>query len=769
MDSSEILAHFRHVSKVGGSQWRADCPACGDTKQHLYINFAPGGKTLLDCKKGCLFGDIVAAAGMQQKDFFADECPNDQHHKKWEFLREHIYNSANGQPIAKKVIYKMPDGGKSAVWMRHEHGQYIKGLEGRKIPLYHIDKIPPDGDIYIAEGEKDVETLERLGYAATTSPNGAGAKWRRDFADFFKNRDVIIITDNDDAGTKYGSDAAECIRSAAASVKIIRAADIYSGVRHKEDISDIAAALGDDETKRLLSAAVSAAVPLTKTEPKPRAPAAETPVTDAEPPPRANPIAAKFAAQHPETFPFNDRGNSALFGYIFGEECRFNVTAGKWYIYRGGIWMPDEGGMLTSRLAKELHSELIKYTPNVDEQHQKGYIDNLNKMSRLTVREAMIKDARDVHFCKSEDFDKDEWLFNCRNGVYDLRNGYFRPHRPGDMMAKVSNVFFDENADCPIFKKFLREITEDNIEKASFLQTLLGYCLTGDTSEECFFILFGSTTRNGKGTLMETFSHLLNGEDGYAVTANPDTFAVHLNRDSRQASGDIARLKGMRFVNVSEPPKNMTLDAARMKTLTGRDTITARHLREREIQFIPQFKLLMNTNYLPRVNDETIFTSDRVRIVTFDRHFGEGERDPKLKDKLRTRAEISGIFNWCLKGLERYKREGLYIPHCVKAATAQYRNVCDNLQIFFNECFVETIGQNTKAKEAYELYRQWCRANNFSIENKTDFMAGLRRKNVLAEHGRVDGATYHNVIVDYSIAPEYLPGSAEEYNRQPPF
>ena len=764
MDSSDFLNRLRHVSKVGGSQWRADCPVCGDTKQHLYISFAPDGKILLDCKKGCSFADIAAALDMRQNEFFPQSS---EKNTKWETLREHVYTDESGTVLGKKVLFRKPDGGKTAVWYRLDKGRYFKGLGGAKMPLYHLHLFTKSaGALAVVEGEKDAETMERLGFAATTSPNGAGAKFPANSVRFFKGRNVVIITDNDEPGRMYGLDAAEKICKSAAAVKIIGAADIYPQVKEKGDISDIADELGDERAKQLLTAAVQAAVPFQPTLPISDIPQTQAPQTV---PQSVSPIEEKFEEKSPELFPSNDRGNSALFGFVFRDLCRYNVTAKEWYVYRDGCWREDTGGMLTSRFAKELHSELIRFTPKVGEQYQKGYIDNVNRMSRLNVREIMIRDAREVNFMTSEELDRDPWLFNCRNGVYDLKNDYFRPHRPNDLMSRMSNVVYNENADCPVFKKFFREITSEDVEKARFLQTVFGYCLTGDTSQECFFILYGSTTRNGKGTLMETLAHMMGGENGYAVTANPDSFAVHKSRDSRQASGDIARLKGARFCNVPEPPKGMVLDAALMKTLTGRDTITARHLREREFQFRPQFKLCMNTNYLPHVNDETLFSSDRVRTVSFDRHFGENERDLTLKDRLITESEISGLFNWCLVGLRRYKKEGLFIPQCVKAATNKYRDECDRQLVFFNECMIETPGRNCKAKDTFEVYRQWCRANGFYAENKTNFIAGLRRRGVLAEHGTVDGITAFNIICGYGISPEYLPGSSEEYEQLPPF
>ena len=61
--------------------------------------------------------------------------------------------------------------------------------------------------------------------------------------------------------------------------------------------------------------------------------------------------------------------------------------------------------------------------------------------------------------------------------------------------------------------------------------------------------------------------------------------------------------------------------AAKVKAMTGNDTLNARFLHENSFDFIPQFKLYINTNYLPVINDMTLFSSGRVVTNPFERHF----------------------------------------------------------------------------------------------------------------------------------------------------
>ncbi len=174
----------------------------------------------------------------------------------------------------------------------------------------------------------------------------------------------------------------------------------------------------------------------------------------------------------------------------------------------------------------------------------------------------------------------------------------FLSHSPDMLLSKICSAEYNPAADCREWKKFLLKIMQGDTEKTLYLQKIAGLSLMGNTERETCFILFGSTTRNGKSTFCETIIYLLG---DYALTMKPESLAVKQNLDSRQASGDIARLAGCRFCNASEPPKRMLFDTALLKSLLGRDSITARHLHQREFSFIPKFKLVINTNYLPTI------------------------------------------------------------------------------------------------------------------------------------------------------------------------
>ncbi len=120
----------------------------------------------------------------------------------------------------------------------------------------------------------------------------------------------------------------------------------------------------------------------------------------------------------------------------------------------------------------------------------------------------------------------------------------------------------------------------------------------------------------------------------------------------------------------------MLFDTALLKSLLGRDSITARHLYQRETTFIPKFRLVINTNFLPTITDDTVFSSGRINVVSFDRHFEPQEQDKDLKNRLRDKSEMSGILNWCI--------EGLKLPAAVQIATDTYRTDSDKVSSYLS-------------------------------------------------------------------------------------
>lgn len=426
----------------------------------------------------------------------------------------------------------------------------------------------------------------------------------------------------------------------------------------------------------------------------------------------------KLADLHPDKndrYGWNDIGNGNLFADWYKDKARYVPERKRWYVYNGDVWEPDTGSLKAMELCKTLADALAIYALSIpDEQQRIAYQDHVKKWQRRNNRETILKDAASVYPVSMTEFDQDPYLFNCKNGTLDLRTREFRPHSPNDLLATISGVKYDPAAKCQLWEKTIHDVMQGDQGTAAYLQKAMGYGLTGDTSEECFFTLYGATTRNGKGTLMETYMKLMG---GYGRTARPETIAQKDKANSNSPTEDIARLAGARVVNISEPGKQMVLSASLVKTLTGRDTINARFLNENSFEFVPQFKLFINTNHLPKVTDPTVFDSGRVKVIPFNRHFSEEEQDKGLKRKLRKPENLSGILNWCLDGLWMMRETGLDIPPAVREATAQYRRDSDKIARFVDEVLERDPHGEIRTEEAYQVYQAWCGRNGHRAES----------------------------------------------------
>jgi putative DNA primase/helicase len=316
---------------------------------------------------------------------------------------------------------------------------------------------------------------------------------------------------------------------------------------------------------------------------------------------------------------------------------------------------------------------------------------------------AMLSHAEPMLVSSAADFDADPWLLNVPNGTLELRAGTLRPHRREDRLTKLCPVAYHPEAKAPRWEQFLGEVFQGNAALISFLQRWVGYTLTGDSSERKFVILHGPG-KNGKSTFVETLRFIL-GSD-YAAHANSETF---LRKRLGTIPADLASLQGKRLVTVAETGEGRSLDAATIKTATGRDRLKVRLLHHNFFEYTPQFKLYLSTNHKPDIPADDQAVWDRVRLIPFRRTFEEHEQDKHLDEKLR--SEAPGILAWAVQGCLQWQKDGLAVPDTVTAATLQYRSEMDVIAQFLQDCCVLQPSATVRPKQLHEAYATWCAEN----------------------------------------------------------
>ena len=349
-----------------------------------------------------------------------------------------------------------------------------------------------------------------------------------------------------------------------------------------------------------------------------------------------------------------------------------------WLVYDGKRWRHDDVGQVvelakqTARLIADESAHLQSDTARAarsrfaEQSLSKGSLDRMLELAKSLLA---VEDAR---------LDADPWLLNVENGTIDLKTGRREKHDPRDLLTKIAPVHADRSAKCPLFKKFLKRITGDDADFRAFIQKAVGYSLTGITTEQVLFFVYGKSGNNGKSTLVNLIRDMLG---DYGLHTPTETLLVKQYDNAIPA--DLARLDGARMVTAIEANFNRHLDEARIKSMTGGEPITARFMRQNFFQFVPVLKLWLVANDRPRVRgtDEAFWR--RVRVIPLTVEIPEAERDPDLLTKLR--AEWPGILAWAVRGCLKWQREGLGEPDVVRSATKGWQQEMDHLKRFVAE------------------------------------------------------------------------------------
>ncbi|MDR2094472.1 MAG: DUF5906 domain-containing protein [Treponema sp.] len=430
---------------------------------------------------------------------------------------------------------------------------------------------------------------------------------------------------------------------------------------------------------------------------------------------------------------FTDATNAQRLFREHGKDIRYNAAWKKWLVWNGSHWETDEGALIHERglqTVRNIYDEVLK----TDDWRERMEIENYAKLSEsMRRRKAFVEAASVIKVLNitSDDLDPNPWLLNVRNGTIDVMTGEFREHRQEDMITKIAHVDYNGQTDCPLWKQFIREIMDYKADVITFVQTVAGWALTGDISEQTMFILFGSGA-NGKSTFLNTIMYLLG---DYAIATPTETF---MRKNGDQYTNDIARLRGTRFVTTTEAEQGRRLSEPLIKKITGNDQMTARFLYGEFFNFTPTFKIFMATNHKPVIKGTDHGIWRRIKLIPFTTRIPEEKQDKHLEMKLR--EEASGILNWLLEGTMRWRREGLRTPAVILSATDEYRGEMDVIGNFLKERCVQKPEVSIRIRELFKAYQEWCDENNEHACSERFF--SLRLKEMGYERTRTADARY---------------------------
>jgi putative DNA primase/helicase len=415
---------------------------------------------------------------------------------------------------------------------------------------------------------------------------------------------------------------------------------------------------------------------------------------------------AESVAQYAVSLPFipADLGNMDRLVARHGADIRFCFDINRWLIWTGSKWADDRQALIQDR-ADETIREMYQAAFELDDKEKRNTQSKWALQSQNRGRiDSMIVLARAKVPITITELDADPMLLGVKNGYIDLSTGELLPAERGRYVTKIAPVEYDPDAKAPRWLQFLDEIFNGDLEIIEFVQRSVGYLLTGDTREQCFFLLHGSG-RNGKSTFIETLLSLLG---PYGMATQPETIMM-TRKDSGSASPELAALPGVRFLSTVETQENRRLNESLVKQLTGSDRINARRLYADFFEFYPEFKLCLASNYLPEIHDTSYAMWRRIRLIPFNVQFTDENDDKDLKKKLL--AELPGILAWAVRGCLAWQRDGLTAPASVLRATVEYQHTQDPIADFLDDCIeLDDVLVSTKA-EVYRAYEGWCKKN----------------------------------------------------------
>jgi putative DNA primase/helicase len=450
----------------------------------------------------------------------------------------------------------------------------------------------------------------------------------------------------------------------------------------------------------------------------------------------------------------------------FADVLRWCPERKTWMVYSNGVWLagsPDHGEWMAQHMVRRLGDTegqmyddqpvmipgpdgVDEATPSPQEDFQHWVATKAHTVKAISAAARLSRGLPLMQISESG-FDPDPLLLNCLNGVADLVTGKRLDHDPELRMTLQCPVSYHPGATAPQFHAFLERVQPD-AEVRAYLRRVMGYSVTALTSEQVFFLHHGKGA-NGKSVLFDLIGRILG---SYSQVVPVETLLS--TQIEGRVPNDVARMNGRRMLQASEPKAGKGLDEAKIKGLTGGETVTARYMRGEFFEFKPVGTIHLATNHLPRMTDDPA-TWRRVKLITWDVIIPEEERDPDLANRI-FREEAEGVLAWLVQGAMEWREMGLATPQVLIEAAQDYRDEEDFVAQFVRTCLLTGLPYSTtrvgsKVGEIWSCYNEWAKDNGAPEYKQAALTARL--KLILPDYKRTNGAT---MFTNTQVNPEVV-------------
>lgn len=680
MSTAPALEPLRNLPgyKGGPDKFTANCPGHEDRVNSLSVRVVDD-KVSVHCFAGCDIQNILAPLDLKLRDLYPPRTNGNGKPKK-QFECAYDYVDGSGNFVFQVVRYKpksfrqrRPNPNNPGAWIWN-----LRGIEPR--PLYRLPDIlaatTTGQTIYLCEGEKDADALMELGLVATTNAGGT-ATWTKTDAAQLEGANVIVLADNDDPGIKGAWKRADSIPGAV----VLQLPDLPE----KGDVSDWLASGG---TLPDLEALIAQA-----RENPPQRPVEGAPADEDK---RLFSDAPLDLARYVLKRNF-DQGSLRYWGghwYVFTEVCFRAMDSEE---LRNACYQVLEGCTYEVSNGSDC-SGVRTFVPNTRSVTQ--VIDAMRSLDGVTI-------ASDKTFPlwlvdNPENLPTDEYLA-LQNGLLHVPTMTLRAHTNDFFTLNALNYSYDSKAAPPVaWFEFLRaSLPGDKGKKALLLlQEWFGYCLCSSIQHQKILWLMGAT-RGGKGTVLRALRRLL-GEMN-CTTPEIDQLGEQFGLES--FIGKRAALFGDVRLKQNGLGNDMILD--RVLRLSGGDPIQIPRKYQSSLELELNTRLTFASNPPPPFKDLANALAARLMVIDFTVSF-EGREDHTL-DK-RIAAELPGLLNWSLDGLERLKEQGGFTK-IESQMLESYVDESNPIGRFLRENCNMIDDGIVQTGDLYNAWTQWCAEN----------------------------------------------------------
>lgn len=658
MNINDILSNFRGVKKRTANSWQCKCPIHDDKTASMTVTVSDRtGKALINCHAGCATGDILDAVGLTWADLDnGNSVKEDIPEWKKNLEAEYKYY----EPVTNKYLYsKLRYKGKHIMHAVIERNEIVARSKGDMSALYNVNKMLEaieDGyPVYYAEGEKDCETLKKLGYVCVTA--GGASDWRSEYAQYFRGAKLTIFADNDKPGREHAEKVFRAVKDVAWSCRIITPSNIDKG-----DISDVLQPLDRErqrETFRSIVESVPYEYPIWLQEERNKL--------------KVNPdlLAKTFVKQNHLIVVKSVDSDNDLY-----------------YVYEHGVYVR------VSR--KEIESKLSQY------------IACGHASSSTLSNAANLATSRAKRFGFSE-LNNNENIINVKNGIIDIRTMTVYPHDPKILSTvQLDCNYPPRNKSTSTWDKFVNDLCScDGIVDEEMKKALLEYLglivsnRDGSKAKKCC-VLYSPNGNSGKSKLIDILSHLINDDNVASISF----------KDMSESRWATSAAYGKRLVAVGDQSGSTVEDSSVFKQMTGGDDLAAEFKGKDRFKFRFKGCILVATNTLPNfADDKGEHMIDRLMILHCRNSIPPEKRDINIAEKCY--EERDGIFAQCLEALNRLIKNNLVFSECESANIVRdnYRALSDTLYDFIRTECVRDDSERVKCSEFHKRYNEFCEEN----------------------------------------------------------